>query len=144
MPELEQVTMPLSRSELAIAELGEMLARGLTPDELRDKGWDATASLMEQRRRLILEAEIARRLLRPLWPHVAVALDILMPRVKGGGHVGQGVENSLHFVVFHTVCAPISRQSGLGVSQLAHRLHVGWLRHQRGVDRPAPHLHVLL
>jgi hypothetical protein len=52
-------TMPLSRAELAIGELAELAARGLTPDELAERGWENAAAIMEQRRRLILEDEIA-------------------------------------------------------------------------------------
>ncbi len=51
--------MPLSRTELAVAELGELLARGREPAELEVLGWPNIAGLMEQRRRLILETEIA-------------------------------------------------------------------------------------
>jgi hypothetical protein len=53
------VTLPLSRAELAVAELGEILARGQTPADLSRQGWEALPDLMEQRRRLILESEIA-------------------------------------------------------------------------------------
>ena len=51
--------LPLSRTELAVAELAEMLARGREPEEIAGLGWTACADLMEQRRRWILEAEIA-------------------------------------------------------------------------------------
>lgn len=52
-------TLPLSRTELAIAELAEMVARGRTPEEVAALGWAFTAELMGQRRRLILDVEIA-------------------------------------------------------------------------------------
>ena len=49
---------PLSRSELAIAEAGELLARGREPAEMQRLGWEALGELMAHRRRLILEDEI--------------------------------------------------------------------------------------
>jgi hypothetical protein len=51
------VAMPLSRTELAVGELAEMLARGREPSELAEAGWEHTAALMEQRRELILQEE---------------------------------------------------------------------------------------
>ncbi len=53
----ECVTLPLSRSELALGEVAELLAKGREPDELADAGWENLAGLMEQRRALILQDE---------------------------------------------------------------------------------------
>ena len=58
-PPMTNAVMPLSRSELAVAELGEMLAKGRTPDGLEAIGWENIAALMRQRRALILEDEEA-------------------------------------------------------------------------------------
>jgi hypothetical protein len=55
----EPQTLPLSRVELAVAEAGEILAKGLEPGEIAERGWENLAGLMAQRRRLILEDEIA-------------------------------------------------------------------------------------
>ncbi len=50
---IASVSTALSRTELAIAELGEIVARGLAPCELAEKGWASLAGLMQQRRDLI-------------------------------------------------------------------------------------------
>jgi len=55
----DAVTRPLSRTQRAVAELAEMVALGRPPEEIDALGWEHLAELMEQRRRLILQAEIA-------------------------------------------------------------------------------------
>ncbi len=51
-------TLPLGRGEWATAELGEILFAGKTPSEVEALGWEGIAALMQQRKDLILQAEV--------------------------------------------------------------------------------------
>ena len=53
-----QATLPLSRTEWAVAELGEIVCRDKSPEEVRELGWPNLAALMEQRREPIFEGEV--------------------------------------------------------------------------------------
>ncbi len=56
--QVQVTTVPLSETQLAVAELGEMLARGGGPEALEQLGWTSAPSLMRQRRQLLVEAEV--------------------------------------------------------------------------------------